>query len=187
MSKKVITRVLSCIMAICLLVSGGAISAFAMGTDDSVATANVTPRAGVEDIPYGGEEHYMGVMNGISTNITPVKTAGPDSPSTHRMILRVNFAKSARDFFDGVIADNNGHPIKVNVYVIRSNGEEECITDDLGSSNVADLYYAYRDFRTEWFSVYPGEKIQFKFDIVSQGNPTGHLRYADVQYWAYCD
>lgn len=168
MKKNIIVKVLSFIMVLALSI-GTAIPVFA---------------AGEQTIPYGGEETYIGIMNNISTNVTPVKTASPDV-RTHRMILRVNFAKSALDFNGGEIIDNNGHPIKLNVYVIRSNGKSECITDNV--DNVSDKYYEYKDFRTEWFSVSPGEKIQFKFDVVSNSNPTGHLRYADVQYWTYCD
>lgn len=186
MKKSIFVKILSLVMVLCLGI-GGAIPAFAMEASNESSQTTVTPRAGEETIPYGGTETYIGLMNDISTNVTPVKIAAP-VPQTHRMILRVNFAKSELDFHGGEEEDDNGHPIRVDIYVIRSNGQEELITSNIpDNGNVSDKFYDYKVFRTNWFSVYPGERIQFKFDIVSDSNPTGHLRYADVQYWAYCD
>lgn len=166
MSKKIIKRLLTFAVAICM----------AIGSFTTVPAY----AAGEEQFPYAGAEFYVGKIPDFSSNMTQFKTA-PSDPRTHRMIFRCEFKRGSSDEGLG--------EVKLNVYIKRegSSNLELITTGNLGRTT-SSKYYAV-SFQTDWFTVSPNERFQIYFDVVS-ANPAvsnGSLRYGTVEYWVYSD
>lgn len=159
MRKKISIKIVTLLMAMVMLLTAGATTAFAAGND-------YFPK---------GQWHSIGEFAFKNNNTTPWKTV--DS-SASNMYLDLDFKKADGNNPTGLVDAGQGR-LRLLIYVEREgeSGRELIFSCPTNYDN------SVCNEQTLSFHVNPGQRIRFFFDAVSEDGSNGNYRSCHIVQW----